>query len=307
MATTSASSDDATGAVPAMEPRSIFLRAYVPTHKPAPTRRGYARPSDWVLVFDTETWPDAAQNMRIGTYQLRRRGQLRDKGVFYNPDEVTDAELAVLQREAVRHGCRLITDTDFREAILFDAAYETDATIVGFNLPFDISRVAIKHGSARTIVRKDKTKDRSMVGGFTFKLSNTRGRPNIRVRHLSRRSAFINFTQVWDDPVHVMGDDGEEEVVKKPGFFLDLRTLAAALTSNSFTLDGLAKFLGVGRKGSFSDFGRAIDPEYVSYAVQDAQVTWECYEALIGRYRQHQLATPPTRITRRSPARAAGR
>ncbi len=296
MATTSASSDDPTGAVPEAEPRSIFLRAYVPTDEPTPKRRGYPRPSDWVLVFDTETWPDAAQNMRIGTYQLRQRGRLRDKGIFYNPEEVRDFELAVLQREAVKHGSRLITVTEFREAILFDAAYKTDASIVGFNLPFDISRLAIKHGSARTIVRKDGTKDRSMVGGFTFKLSDVEGRPNIRVRHLSRRSAFINFTQVWDDPVYVMGDEGEEEVVKKPGFFLDLRTLAAALTSNSFTLDRLAGFLGVGRKGTFSDFGRDLDPELIAYAVQDTQVTWECYEALISRYRQHQLATPPTRI-----------
>jgi hypothetical protein len=297
MATNSASPDNVTDAVPEAEPRSIFLRAYVPTEKPAPKRRGYPRPSEWVLAFDTETWPDAAQNMRIGTFQLRQRGRLRDKGIFYNPDEVRDFELEVLQREAGKHGCRLITVTEFREGTLFDAAYKTDATIVGFNLPFDISRLAIKHGSTRTIVRKDKSKDRSMVGGFTFKLSDVEGRPNIRVRPLSRRSAFINFTQVWDDPVYVMGDEGEEEVVKKPGFFLDLRTLAAALTSNSFTLDRLASFLGVGRKGTFSDFGRDLDPELISYAVQDAQVTWECYEALLARYRQHQLATPPTRIS----------
>ena len=42
------------------------------------------------------------------------------------------------------------------------AAYDLRASIVGFNLPFDISRLAIKHGSAR---------GKAMRGGFTFKLS----------------------------------------------------------------------------------------------------------------------------------------
>ena len=273
METTSASPDLDRGAVPAAELRPIFLRAYVPTGLAPKRRGGFPRPSDWVLVFDTETWPDGAQAMRIGTYQLRRRGQLRDKVIFYDPDQVSGAEMAVLQREAVRHACRLVTVTEFREAILFKA-YAVDAVIVGFNLPFDLSRLAIGHSSARTIMRRDGSRDRSMVGGFTFRLSDVKGRPNIRVRHRSSRSAFISFTQTWSDPVYVTGDDGEEETVRKPGFFLDIKTLAAALTSKSFSLSRLAKHLGVASKGEFTDFGRVIDPDLVEYAVQDTQVTW---------------------------------
>jgi hypothetical protein len=295
MAMTSASPDDARGAVPAAEPRPIFLRAYVPTG-PAPKRRGgFPRPSDWVLVFDTETWPEGGQAMRIGTYQLRKQGRLRDKGIFYDPDQVSDDELAVLQYEAARHACRLMTVSEFRETVFF-RAYDVDATIVGFNLPFDIARLAIAHAAARTITRRDGSKDRSMVGGFTFRLSNVKGRPNIRVRHRSSRSAFISFTQTWSNPVYVTGDDGEEESVRKPGFFLDLRTLAAALTSKSFSLARLAKHLGVASKGEFTDFGRVIDPEYVEYAVQDTEVTWQCYEALMAQYQRHQLPTPATKI-----------
>jgi hypothetical protein len=295
MATTSASSDDVRGAVPDAELRPIFLRAYVPTGLAPKRRSGFPRPSDWVLVFDTETWPDGAQALRIGTFQLRKQGRLRDKGIFFDPDQVSDHELAVLQREAVQHACPLVTVTEFREATLFKA-YRVDATIVGFNLPFDIARLATEHASARTITRRDGSKDRSMVGGFTFRLSNVKGQPNIRVRHRSSRSAFISFTQTWSDPVYVTGDDGEEETVRKPGFFLDLRTLAAALTSKSFSLARLSKHLGVASKGEFTDFGRVIDPEYVEYAVQDAEVTWQCYEALMAQYQRHQLPTPATKI-----------
>lgn len=297
MATTSVSSDETQGGVPEAEPRSIYLRAYVPPPQAAASsRRGQPRrPSDWVLVFDTETWPDAAQNLRIGTYQLRKAGRLRDRGIFYDPDQVSTEELAALQREAPRHSCRLITVTEFREAIFFNAAYEADATIVGFNLPFDISRLAIDYDSARSVRRKDGSIDRSMAGGFTFCLSKNTRRPNVRIKHLSRRMAFIGFAQRWEKPLFADGD-GDVETGKRPGFFLDLKTLASALTAKSFTLDTLAGFLGAGEKEKFSDFGRPLDPDFIKYAVQDAQVTWECYEALLERYHQHGLRQPAPKV-----------
>jgi hypothetical protein len=297
MGPTSVLSNVGEGAVPEVEPRPVYLRAYVPVGEPPRSRRGaFPKPSDWVLVFDTETWPDAAQNLRIGTYQLRQRGSLRSKGVFYNPDEVTEAELSALQAEAPRHGCRLMTATQFREEVLFDAAYAVDATIVGFNLPFDISRLAIGHDSARAVRRKNGTLDRSMAGGFTFKLSQDPRRPRIRVRHLSRRSAFISFAQPPENQARAPDADGAETTVARPGFFLDLKTLGGALTSKSLSLNALAKLLGRPQKRRFEQFDRAIDAELIAYAVQDAEVTWQCYEALTERYQRQGLSTPPTRI-----------
>ena len=297
MGTSSVSTGDGAGAVPEAEPRPVYLRAYVPFDAPPRRQRqALARPSDWVLVFDTETWPDAGQNLRIGTYQLRKAGVLRSKGVFFNPDEVTDDELCVLQTEAPRHGCRLMTVTEFRETIFFDAAWAVDATIVGFNLPFDISRLAIGHDTARAVRRRNGTLDQSMAGGFTFKLSQDRTRPHVRVRHLSRRSAFINFSQPAENQARAPGDHGEHQSVPRPGFFLDLKTLGGALTSKSLSLDSLARLLGSPQKRRFEEFGRPIDPELVAYAVQDAEVTWQCFEALTERYGQHGLRTPPTRI-----------
>jgi hypothetical protein len=70
------------------------------------------------------------------------------------------------------------------EQVFYDAGYAVGAQIVGFNLPFDLSRLAIRYGSAR----------RSMRGGFSLTLSDKQGRPAVAVKHLSQRAAMIRFT-----------------------------------------------------------------------------------------------------------------
>ena len=73
------------------------------------------------------------------------------------------------------------------------------------------------------------------------------------------------------------------------GNFLDVKTLAAALTSKSHSLKSLAKHLGVQRKGDFTDYGRPIDAEFIDYAVNDTETTRQCFDELVRRFRQHRL------------------
>ena len=77
------------------DPLPIAIRAFAPPpQKPAgkePARKRLGKPappSEWTLVFDTETTADAAQRLRIGAYQLRKgdeygrsRPFLRSEGV----------------------------------------------------------------------------------------------------------------------------------------------------------------------------------------------------------------------------------
>jgi hypothetical protein len=61
------------------------------------------------------------------------------------------------------------------------------------------------------------------------------------------------------------------------GFFPDVKTIAAALLSRSFSLGELAKFLQTPcQKQSPDEHGGPLTVEYIDYAMQDAQVTWEC-------------------------------
>ncbi len=55
-------------------------------------------PSDWVLVFDCETRTTPDQRLRFGGYQLRYKGQVSERGAFYEPDVLSEDEVAVLRQ-----------------------------------------------------------------------------------------------------------------------------------------------------------------------------------------------------------------
>ena len=110
----------------------------------------------------------------------------------------------MLKSEAALLGCRLFTVEDFIEKVFLTAAYDGEATVVGFNLPFDLSRLALEARRAPPVYRRNKNGetivDRSMVGGFTMTVSKDARRPNVKVKHLSRRMAFMNFADPGSHP-----------------------------------------------------------------------------------------------------------
>jgi hypothetical protein len=75
---------------------------------------------------------------------------------------------------------------------------------------------------------------------------------------------------------------------------VDVKTFAAALTSTSHSLSSLANSLGTKhRKLEADEHGGPLTEEYVRYAVQDVQVTWECYQELLAQYESHMLTDTP--------------
>src|SRR5690606_13155917 len=102
--------------------------------------------SDYTVVFDTETTIDPSQHLRFGTFRIYRGEQLFRSGIFYAPNAVSESELGTLRRYAADNGVDLLTRNQFADDILFGIGYDLRATSVGFNLPFDISRIAISHG-----------------------------------------------------------------------------------------------------------------------------------------------------------------
>jgi hypothetical protein len=260
----------------------IAVRAFAPppakpNHEPVAKRSAKpARPSEWTLVLDTETTADAAQRLRIAAYQFRKSDDLDEAGLFYDPAALSVAELDVLKRFASGNGMKLRTVSGFVDEVLYDRAYDLRASIIGFNVPFDISRLAIRHGSAR---------GKAMRGGFTFKLSSKWWRPAIQVRHLNARASLMQFAH----PRKRRDTPSQRNRGIKPkerrGSLIDLKTIAAALFSRSFSLASLADFLKTPtRKAESGGHGKQLTERYLRYAVQDVQVTWECYQALRDRY-----------------------
>jgi hypothetical protein len=288
----------------------IALRAYVrkapkkPKNGSKPSRTTLPRavnwrdlaprtaPSDWVLIFDCETRTTPDQRLRFGGYQLRYKGQVSELGAFYEPDVLSEDELAILRQviddeTSNSDGERIClrTRAEFVDDVFYRSAKEVGAQIVGFNLPFDLSRLAVRHSSAR----------RAMKGGFSLTLSENW--PPVAVKHLSQRSALIRFTgdrptietaaedESDDDPE----DEAADETEKKPGldrgYFVDVKTLAAALTSKSHSLASLSDLLKVPTPKKESDeHGGALTFDYVRYGLRDVQTTWECFDVLARRF-----------------------
>lgn len=257
--------------IPAPEHLPIALRAYAVAPKARKPRDGIGA-SDWTLTFDCETRTDAGQALRFGAFQLRKGDAVKFAGLFHDPQELSAAELETLQAYAKRHKLLAMTRDEFADEWLFLRSYQLRARIVGFNLPFDISRLAIDHGIARG----------AMYGGFTFAMSRQKIWPHLRVKHLSRRSQIIDFAAPYRQrDSRGQRNRGDKTPVRR-GYFLDVSTLAHALLSRGFTLGELSRFLEVPHpKLDFDEFDGPVSDAMLRYAVRDVQTTWECYAALM--------------------------
>lgn len=293
-----------TSALPITDHLAVAIRAFAgpqytvltdPDDKKPVRKRTIAPASGWTLIFDTETTADAAQALRFGTYQFRNGEMLDEEGIFYDPDGVTPAELQHLTTYADEHRLQMRTRANFVDEIFFARAYQLRASIVGFNLPFDISRLAISHGTARTPMA-DETG--TMRGGFTFKLSEQKIYPNIRIKHMSRRAALISFAATMAQRnSRGQRNRGMKTPVRR-GHFIDVKTLAGALFARNFSLSRLCAFLKVEHpKLDYEDFAAPIGPDMIRYAVADTQATWECYRAAMARFEELGLHdTKPEKV-----------
>jgi hypothetical protein len=270
----------------------IFVRAYVEGadwkyKRPAKTKLD--RPSRWTVVFDCETATDPGQGLRFGFYQVREHNRLHEEGIFFEPEGVAQEDLTAIRAYASSHELPLRSRRDFVEEVLLKYGYAWGGAIVGFNLPFDLSRLAIRHASAR---------GRPMHGGFSFTLTENTFAPHARARHLSRRAAMNDFAIAEGEnaPSRGMRKRGQKRSANR-GYFIDVKTLAAALTSRGFTLEALCEFLKTNtRKHATEEHGGPITEDYLGYARADVQATWECHVELIRRYQAYGLDVGAHRI-----------
>src|SRR5262249_50888512 len=163
--------------------------------------------------------------------------------------------------------------------VFFKYAYARNALCIGFNLPFDLSRLAISQSTAK-----------KWRGAFSFALSENSYRPRVRVKHLNGRASWIQFTKPRRKPLPQSYRKDNLKIRPRKGHFLDVKTLASALLSGSWSLKSLADHLKTdNRKIDTDEHGASLTPEYLDYALQDVQVTWECFKKLQRKYESYGL------------------
>jgi len=153
-----------------------------PKTKPKPVPWRPQPYGDRVLVFDTETTVDAAQRLLFGFFRLYERDRLIREGIIVADLLDHDAMIAIAEYRAK---CRLpiYSRERFVEEVFYPEVYQEGTLCVGFNLPFDLSRIAIRAGCGRGDNRRK----------FRIGLTDRIRWHDLRIESASNRAAFIGF------------------------------------------------------------------------------------------------------------------
>jgi hypothetical protein len=256
------------------EPIEIALRAYVPSRKLKNQSHEAAEKECAVLVIDTETTEDEYQNLLFGSCGIWVSGYLHKFILFYAPS-LQKKGIDTLVKYAISHEMEekhieVMPLVEFVDTIFFPWLIDSQALCVGFNLPFDLSRLAIRYGYGR-----GKWKN-----GFTFWLSEDTKHPGIHIRSLDSVRSFFGLA-----PTKYSG--------KVNARFLDLRALGFALTNQKLSLKRACEIFDTQhRKTQAERHGRITIP-YVDYNVSDTLATYELYAKMIERLQEFRLDIPP--------------
>lgn len=265
----------------------------------------FTRP-DTMIVFDTETTTDPSQRLLFGCYRFLESAICTEEGLFYAPD------LTAYQIETMRHyvnkhrsatnaggSLKLISLREFLDKF-FKAAYKGRSLVVGFNLPFDLSRLAFNVAEAR----------KEFGGGFSLGLWTyidpsgmvrlDPNRPRITIKHIDTKRSLISVTgrkvADEDDLIPEGSLDGTpQRGYKFRGHFLDLRTLSFALTDRGHTLKSACEAFGVKRGKIEAEQHGEITESYIDYNRRDVEATAELAHVLLQEFDQHPIVLSETK------------
>jgi hypothetical protein len=260
-----------------------------------------------MFIFDTETRTDASQRLTFGSYRFFVNNELREEGLFY-ADDLPQRDRRTLEKYVAVENQRasaaqsaslfLLTRRKFLKKF-YKAVYKGRALLVGFNLPFDLSRIAFAARPARG----------RFAGGFSLaewsyiKEGVERAdphRPSIGIKHIDSKRALKGFTARLSadrlDLIPEASTTGEpEKGYKFRGHMLDLRTLAFALTDRSYSLDTACDAFGVEHGKQHVTRHGVVTREYIDYNRRDVQATSELAVKLLTEYAKHPINLQPTK------------
>jgi hypothetical protein len=256
-----------------MEEVEIALRCYVDSNNTRGRKPEEEVDLDRILVFDTETTVDQYQNLLFGSFQILEQGVLQIQGMFYGG--LSKKELEVLGQYARNHDILLMPVKEFVDRVFLPEIYHNRTVCIGFNLPFDLSRLAISFGEGRGKNR----------GAFSLRLSEKPEYPNIVIKSIDSKRSFIKFNNAMPrNKGNNRGKKGRSRTYR--GRFLDLRTLAFAMTGESHSLSSACKYFKVDDgKNETEEHGKVTVP-YVEYNLNDVQATTNLFSRMMEEYQK---------------------
>jgi len=227
-----------------------------------------------VLVLDTETTEDEYQNLMFGTCGIWVSGYLHRFILFYARD-LSKRDIETLRNYAETETVEgkhveVIPVDKFIITEFYPWVLDAQALCAGFNLAFDLSRLAVRYAYGRG----------RWNNGFTFQLTNDPEYPKVRIRSLDAvRSFFALAPTKYSGPVR--------------GHFLDLRALGFALTHEKLTLEKACHLFDTPHMKLNVETHGKITSKYVGYNVNDTLATYDLYVKMAERLREFKLGIPP--------------
>jgi len=267
-----------------------------------------------MFVFDTETRIDPPQRMMFGSYRFIKAGQCLEEALFFGND-LPEKDRKLLDRYVTSESSKAERGTPQLKLLtlrqflgrLFRAAYKGRCLVVAFNSPFDLSRIAHDFTDAR----------KRFAGGFSLgiwpdprvtdrELRNLY-RPRIAIKHIDSKRALIGFTAREEpDEVDLIPEGSttgelEEDYIFR-GHFLDLHTLAFALTDRNYSLEMACEAFGVAHKKQHVVRHGVVTNQYIDYNRRDVLATSELAIKLLEEYDRHPISKSLQETKAYSPA-----
>jgi len=285
--------DETTGALGTQD---IFVRAHAPARPGKKWKHKIsAKWPSHALIFDTETTLDTKQQLTIGCYRRCKleRNEYRciEEGVFY-ADSLDSQKLKVLKKYVddpanvpntrlfpPQIRLKLFSRNLFVSRVFWRAVRSGDL-IVGFNLPFDLSRLAVRSSPAKKgggwslelTMRKSRK---------TGKMELNPERPRIVITSQNSKTAFIKLSSLY-----------RKEEWPNDARFLDLRTLTFALRDKSFNLERACFKFGVPGKLDHKTTGQ-VTPTEIKYCREDVAATSRLLNAARAEFDRNPINVNP--------------
>ncbi len=178
----------------------------------------------------------------------------------------------------------------------YKIAVRDQALVVGFNLPFDLSRLALDVGTTRA-----HNGNSFMAGGFSFTLwpphkqangKEVEYKPRLQIKRLDSKMGSIRFT------AENTGRNSRADTRsgrRKRGRFLDLSQMLWALTESTRSLEGWCQAFGIGGKLKALDGQEQVHgvltPEYIEYNREDVRATFDLAVKVLEEFDRHPIST----------------
>lgn len=295
--------------------QDIYVRAHTVEQKEerpkqSDTTKQSSEPKwpDNVLVFDCETRLTADQTLTFGFCRFceLREGVYAtlEEGILHDEEGLSTKEFNSLRQyartmkpETTNDGSdrlRLYSRSKFINEVL-GPAIQAKALIVGFNLPFDLGRIAVDWGTSKkggwSLILSQNPK--------TANLEENKYFPRIVVKALNSKTAIIQSMRAGKPKTKTKR---KHVTIYPPARFLDVRTLLWALRNKSYSLKTACKEFNIPGKLDHKPSGE-VNLEEIEYCRQDVRATVGLLNAAKQECDLHPIDLPPDKMF--SPASVA--